>query len=153
MCCRDTHFASTAWRLTRSGATRSVAHGFEVAIASAGCKTEFVKQFLSRRVDGDIFTDAFFNSTAFQMCQKDKTVSLTPIVGFFGLDTARQCAILFDDTNYNGGYARSIGMGFEWVNNGNLEYKVGEQGIRASNFFNALASWAKTCPEPPAAPL
>ena len=44
----------------------SVAHGYEVAIASAGCKTEFVQSFLQRRVDADIFTDEFLNSTAFQ---------------------------------------------------------------------------------------
>ena len=51
---------------------RSVANGYAVAIASAGCKTDFVKTFLQRRVAPDIFTDAFFATPAFQMCQPIK---------------------------------------------------------------------------------
>ena len=124
----------------------SVANGYEVAIATAGCKTEFIKQFLQRRVDADIFTDAFFNTTAFQMCQKDKTISLTAIVKYFGLNDARQCAILFDDLQYNCRYATSIGMGGQWVDNGSMQYKEGEPGIRASDFFAAKTKWEKTCP-------
>ena len=86
-----------------------------------------------------------------QVCQKDKTISLTKLVQHFGLDDARQCAILFDDLQYNCRYATSIGMGSRWVDNGALQYKVGEPGIRASDFSAAKAQWARTCPEP--APL
>jgi hypothetical protein len=86
-----------------------------------------------------------------QLCKTDKTVSLTAIVQYFGLDDARQCAILFDDLQYNGRYATSIGMGFRWVDNGNLQYKPGEPGVRASDFFAAQAAWEKSCPA--AAPL
>jgi hypothetical protein len=75
-------------------------------------------------------------------------VSLTALVKHFGLDDARQCAILFDDLQYNIRYATSIGMGGRWVDNGSLQYKIGEPGIRASDFFAAKAQWARTCPEP-----
>jgi hypothetical protein len=174
---------------------RSLTQGYEIAIASAGCKSEYAKKFLQRRVDADVFTDAFLNSTAYQarsggvarinstarllariawslalarslhgihthtplaraqMCEKDKTVSLTAVVKYFGLDDARQCAILFDDLKYNGGYATSIGMGFQWIDNGSLQYKVGEPGIRSSDFFAAQATWARTCPTAAATPL
>ena len=128
-------------------APRSVASGYEVAIASAGCKAEFLKSFLQRRIDADIFDDRFLNSTAVQTCLNDKTRSLTPIVQYYGLDNARQCAILFDDLQYNGRYATSIGMGFRWVDNGALQYQVGEPGITASDFFAAQAQWAVTCPD------
>lgn len=103
-----------------------VARGYEIAIASAGCKTEFAKVFLQRRVDGDVFTDAFFATPAFQMCVLDKTVSMTRIVQFFGIDDARQCAILFDDVQYNTRYATSIGAGGIYVDNGALEFKARE---------------------------
>ena len=131
---------------------RSVAHGYEVAIASAGCRADFLRSFLHRRVDADIFNEAFLNTTAVQVCEKDKTVSLTAIVQYYGLDDARQCAILFDDLQYNCRYATSIGMGCRWVDNGALQYKVGEPGIRASDFFAAQAQWARTCPDAAAAP-
>lgn len=34
-----------------------VAQGYDIAIASAGCKTDFVKSFLFRRVAPDVFND------------------------------------------------------------------------------------------------
>ena len=86
------------------------------------------------------------------MCQKDKTISLTTIVKDAGLDDARQCAILFDDLQYNGRYATSIGMGFRWVDNGSMQYKVGEPGVRAADVLAAFAQWERTCPEAAPAP-
>ena len=90
---------------------RSVANGYDIAIASAGCKTDFVKSFLQRRVApdgaeesffhstgdggltespaGTVFTDAFFRTPAFQMCQPIKTSSLGPILDYYQL--VRRC--------------------------------------------------------------
>ena len=130
-----------------------VANGYDIAIATAGCRPDFVRSFLHRRVDADIFDAAFLNSSALQFCENDKTVSLTAIVQYYGLYDARQCAILFDDLQYNCRYATSIGMGARWVDNGKLEFQVGEPGIRAADFFAAQAQWARTCPDtapPPA---
>jgi len=114
-----------------------VARGYEVAIATAGCKPAFLKTFLQRRVEGDVFSDAFFASPAFQTCVLDKTVSMTRIVQYFGLDDARQCAILFDDIFYNIRYATSIGAGGVYVDNGSLEFKArsscGETGKSADS--------------------
>ena len=101
-----------------------VARGYEVAIASAGCKAAFVKTFLQQRVDPDIFDDAFFTTPAFQTCVLDKTISMTRIVQYYGIDDARQCAILFDDIEYNTRYATSIGAGAIYVDNGALEFKA-----------------------------
>ena len=67
------HVGASAWELT--SAPRSVAHGYEVAIATAGCHPEFVRSFLNRRVDADIFNAAFLNSSAVQWCEKDKARS------------------------------------------------------------------------------
>ena len=151
-----------------------VARGYEVAIASAGCKAAFVKTFLQHRVDPDIFNDAFFTTPAFQTCVVDKTVSMTRIVQYYGIDDARQCAILFDDIQYNTRYATSIGAGAVYVDNGALEFKArfrmhrtdatptilqklcspdfgrcmqhGERGITAAHVNQAEAQWAKSCP-------
>jgi hypothetical protein len=49
-----------------------VTHGYEIAIASAGCKEEYVRKFLHRRVDADVFDDAFYNTTAFQARERVK---------------------------------------------------------------------------------
>ena len=124
-----------------------VANGYDIAIATAGCRPDFVRSFLHRRVDADIFDAAFLNSSAMQFCEKDKTVSLTAIVQYYGLDDARRCAILFDDLQYNTRYATSIGMNARWVDNGKLQYQVGEPGIRAADFLAAQALWARTCPD------
>jgi hypothetical protein len=123
-----------------------VANGYEVAIASAGCKKDFVKTFLQRRVAPDIFTDEFFTTPAFQVCQPFKTYSLTPIVQYFGLDNARRCAILFDNAKYNRPYADQTGIGFQWVDNGALEGKEGEVGITTKDWFAGQQMWDKTCP-------
>ena len=122
-------------------------HGYEIAIATAGCRPDFVRSFLHRRIDADIFNESFLNTSALQFCEKDKTVSLTAILDYYGLSDARQCAILFDDLQYNIRYATSIGMGGRWVDNGSLQYKIGEPGIRAADFFAAQALWARTCPD------
>ena len=124
-----------------------VANGYDIGIATAGCRPDFVRSFLHRRVDADIFNEAFLNSSAMQFCQTDKTVSLTSILQYYGLDDARQCAILFDDLQYNCRYATSVGMGARWVDNGKLQYQVGEPGIRAADFFAAQAQWSRTCPD------
>ena len=64
-----------------------------------------------------------------------------------GLDSARRCAILFDNSKYNKPFADAVGTGFQLVDNGSLDGKVGESGIHGSDFFSAQAEWAKTCPE------
>lgn len=124
-----------------------VSHGYDVAVASAGCKTDFVKTFLQRRVAPDVFTDEFFASPAFQLCQPVKTQSLTPIVQYFGLDQARRCAVLFDNSAYNKVFADTVGISWQFVDNGNMDQKPGEPGIRASDFFAAQATWDKACPQ------
>ena len=99
---------------------------------------------------------ALLLTRALSILRFPQTVTLTAIVQHYGLDDARQCAILFDDLQYNCRYATSIGMGARWVDNGPLQYKVGEPGIRASDFFAAQALWARTCPDaapPPQQPL
>jgi hypothetical protein len=123
-----------------------VANGYAIAIASAGCKTEFVKTFLKRRIAPDVFTDAFLNSTAFQLCQPFKTYSLTPIVNYYGLSDARRCAILIDNSKYNKPFADAVGVDFQFVDNGALDGKVGERGLSASDYFSAVAQLDKTCP-------
>lgn len=37
-------------------------------------------------------------------------------------------------------------MGWQLVDNGSLDGKVGEVGIRASDFFAAQTTWATSCP-------
>lgn len=80
------------------------------------------------------------------MCQPYKTYSLGAIVSYFGLDSARRCLILFDNSKYNKPFADSVGVGWQFVDNGSLDGKVGEPGIRASDYFAAQATWARTCP-------
>lgn len=47
----------------------SVELGYEIAIASASCSTDFLRKYLQNRVSPDVFTDEFLNSPAFQTCQ------------------------------------------------------------------------------------
>ncbi len=84
-----------------------------------------------------------------QVCQPFKTYSLTPILQYYGLDDARRCAVLIDNAKYNRPFADAVGMGFQWVDNGALEGKVGEVGVRASDFWAAQALLDKTCPMTP----
>lgn len=93
-----------------------------------------------------VFTDAFLNSTAFQLCQPFKTYSLTPIVDYYGLGDARRCAVLIDNSKYNKPFADAVGVNFQFVDNGSMEGKLGETGIKASDFFSAVALLDKTCP-------
>jgi hypothetical protein len=93
-----------------------------------------------------VFTDEFLNSTAFQLCQPIKTRSLEPIVQYFGLNDARRCAILVDNSKYNRPFADAVGIGFQLVDNGSMDGKVGEPGIRAADSFAAVAQLDKACP-------
>lgn len=65
-----------------------------------------------------MFTDAFFATPAFQLCQSYKTYALESIIQYFRLGSARRCVALIDNTRYNSLYANATGATFQWVNNG-----------------------------------
>jgi hypothetical protein len=114
------------------------AHGFDIAIATAGCRADFVKSYLSRRVEPDIFTPALLGSAAFQSCQPVKTESLPKIMAHYGLAAAPGCGVLFDQ-GFNRRYATMSGLGFADVDI--------RTGLQASDFAEAEAEFARNCPD------
>lgn len=70
-----------------------VARGYEIAVATAGCRADFVKSYLARRVEPDVFTPALLASPAFQACQPVKSESLPKIMAYYGLAAVRASAM------------------------------------------------------------
>ena len=114
------------------------AKGYDIAIATAGCRTDFVKSYLARRVEPDIFTPALLSSPAFQACQPVKTESLPKIMAYYGLAAAPGCGVLFDQ-NFNRRYATLSGLGFAPVDI--------HTGLLARDFAAAEAQFALNCPD------
>lgn len=114
------------------------AHGYDIAIATAGCRADFVKSYLARRVEPDIFTPALLGSAAFQSCQPVKTESLPKIMAHYGLAAAPGCGVLFDQ-GFNKRYATLSGLSFADVDI--------RTGLQASDFAEAEAEFAKNCPD------
>ena len=114
------------------------ARGYEIAVATAGCRADFVKSYLSRRVEPDIFTPALLSSPAFQACQPVKSESLPKIMAHFGLAAAPGCGVLFDQ-GFNRRYATQAGLGFADVDI--------RTGLQARDFAAAEAEFAKNCPD------
>ena len=114
-----------------------VARGYEVGIATAGCRSDFVKRYLAKRVDPDVFTPQLLASAAFQSCLPDKTQSLPPIMAQYGLADAHGCGVLFDQ-GFNRHMAERVGVGFADVDI--------RTGLRASDFAAAEAQYERNCP-------
>jgi hypothetical protein len=119
-----------------------VARGYEIGRATAGCRTDYVKSYLARRVDPDAWTPAVLNSAAFQSCQPYKISSLPLIMAHYGLAGARGCGVLFDQ-GFNKGYADRSGLGFA-----DVDIKT---GLRARDFAAAEAQFQRNCPTTAAA--
>jgi hypothetical protein len=87
---------------------------------------------LQSRVDGSIFTDSFFSSSAFQFGHHDKTVSLNSISSFYG--TSGSCMTFFDDAEHNRPYADRAGVYFQKVDPSRgvtwHDYSEGLKGVR-----------------------
>jgi hypothetical protein len=114
-----------------------VARGYEVGIATAGCRADFVKSYLNKRVDPDVFTLPLLASAAFQSCQPYKVTSLPAVLAHYG--SPRACGILFDQ-GFNKRYADDSGVGFV-----DVDIKT---GLRAKDFAAAEAEFARNCPLP-----
>ena len=71
--------------------------GYEVAIATAGCRKSFIQQFLEYRVDGMVFNELKVNSPAVQVCQPTKSISLRSIEDYYGVAGAPGCVVLMDN--------------------------------------------------------
>ena len=119
-----------------------VAHGYDVALATAGCRADFVRAYLAKRVDPDVWTPALLASPAFQACQPVKTNSIPPIMAHYGLDTARGCGVLFDQ-GFNKRYADLTGVGFV-----DVDIKT---GLQARDWAAAQAQLDRNCPDAAAA--
>jgi hypothetical protein len=114
-----------------------VARGYEIGIATAGCRADYVKSYLSRRVDPDAWSPAILNSAAFQSCQPYKISSLPLVMAHYGVGNARGCGVLFDQ-GFNKGYADRTGLGFA-----DVDIKT---GLRAKDFAAAEAQFERNCP-------
>lgn len=62
---------------------------------------------------GDIFSDSFLSSPAFQIGQGHKTYSLKHIGEYYS--SPGPCMVLYDDTAYNKRYADEYGSSFQKV--------------------------------------
>ena len=116
-----------------------VAKGYDLGLATAGCRTEFVKNYLRTRVDPDAWTASLLASPAFQSCQPYKISSLPPILAYYNLSSAHGCGVLFDQ-GFNKGYADRTGVGF-------VDVDI-TTGLRAKDFAAAEAEFNKNCPAP-----
>jgi hypothetical protein len=117
-----------------------VAKGYEIGIATAGCRADFVKRYLRTRVDPDVWTEALLNSSAFQSCQPVKTGSLPPIMAYYGLNEARGCGVLFDQ-GFNKRFADESGLGFADVDI--------RTGLQARDWDAAQKQFERNCPSAP----
>ena len=70
-------------------------NGCQIGIASANGNADKLKHVLSTKIEPSLFTEAFFNSPAFQYGKSDKSISLNALQSFTGTRTS--CIIFFDD--------------------------------------------------------
>jgi len=112
--------------------------GYGVAIATASCEVDFVKSFLNKKVDGDIFSNAMLSSSRFQSCQPRKTPALKSILSAYDMSGFPECAVLFDDKNLNGKYAREAEVNFVKVDP--------KYGVSWDDFWQGMSMLDRKCP-------
>ena len=115
----------------------TVRHGMGIAVASASCHTEYLKEFLFE-MEPEIFTKEFLASPAFQTCQKKKTGALKCTLAHHGLLSSPECAIFFDDSMSNFKYADEAKIEM-------IEVKKGV-GVTAEKFNQGLSYLQASCP-------
>jgi len=111
--------------------------GFGVAIATASCSEDFVRTFLEEKVDGGIFSQAMLDSPRYQSCQPYKTPALRKILAEYELSATPECAVLFDDKDFNGKFAAEAGVSFEKVD--------GRTGVTWDDFWRGMALLDRRC--------
>ncbi|GMH35196.1 hypothetical protein BSKO_03064 [Bryopsis sp. KO-2023] len=110
--------------------------GYEVALASANCDTPKMKFVLPNHIDDDIFTDAWFESPAFQNCDPWKTNELNKLMDHF--KTPAECMMFFDDLKYNvEKHATEVGV--HWV------HVDPEHGVTWDDFWALHPYLEQTC--------
>jgi hypothetical protein len=110
--------------------------GYRLALATAGCSSSYVRQYLRTRVDPDQWTPDILNSDAFQACQPVKRYSIPPILSHYGISSAPGCAVLFDQ-EFNRKFADQTGTSFQPVDE--------RTGLRVSDWDAALAQLDQHC--------
>ncbi|KAG2432257.1 hypothetical protein HXX76_009175 [Chlamydomonas incerta] len=109
--------------------------GYEIAIASANDDIEKMKKVLGQRLDPSVFTEAFFDSSAFQMHYDDKSITLSNIIRYY--DTQPGCVMLFDDQEWNKAYASDLGV--------LMIMTPTNAGIRYADFARGAAELQRYC--------
>ena len=118
--------------------------GYGVAIASASCETGFQKVFLRDAVDEDIFSDDMLASDAYQSCQPNKTPALRKVLRHFEMDEVPECAVFFDDKEFNGKFSAEVDVPFVKVDP--------EYGVTWNDFWFGMSLLdKKNCPAAAAA--
>ncbi|PNW76736.1 hypothetical protein CHLRE_11g469224v5 [Chlamydomonas reinhardtii] len=109
--------------------------GYEIAIASANDEIDKMKKVLGQRLDPAVFTEAFFDSSAFQMHYDDKSITLNNIIKYY--DTQPGCVMLFDDQEWNKAYATDQGV--------LMIMTPTNAGIRYADFTRGAAELQRYC--------
>lgn len=70
-CCLQIRMMETQKKSTniKGILSRAESDGYKIAIATAGCSEDFVRDYLQNEVSGTVFTDDFLFSQAFQFCK------------------------------------------------------------------------------------
>lgn len=113
------------------------ARGYKLGLATAGCSSSYVKQYLAQRVDPDQWTPDVLNSAAFQACQPVKRYSIPPILAHYGIAGAPGCAVLFDQ-EFNRKFAVETNVSFQPVDE--------RTGLKPMDFFQAEQQLDRNCP-------
>lgn len=110
--------------------------GYEVALASANCDSPKMRFILPNRIDDDIFTDAWFDSPAFQHCDPWKTNELNKLMKYY--DTPAECLMFFDDLVHNV-KKHATDVGVHWI------HVDGEHGVTWDDFWDIHPYLTQTC--------
>jgi hypothetical protein len=91
---------------------------------------------LLQRIDGELFSDSFLSSGAFQYNQNDKGASLRAILDYYG--TPGACTVYFDENPDNRYGTNSVGVHFEFVEDSS-------RGVTFDDYSSALRELRSKC--------
>ena len=89
-------------------------------------------------MDDEIFSDVMLSSDAYQSCQPNKTPALNKVLNHFEMTDVPECAVFFDDKDFNGKFSAQAEVPFVKVDP--------EFGVTWNDFWFGMSLLEKNCP-------
>lgn len=109
--------------------------GFQVGVASDNCFGKEIQSILSNEVNSKLFTDAYFESGAYEDCKLDKTPTLTAMTAFFELRP--ECVVFFDVRGRNEEFSSAADVRFVGVDK--------KKGVTLKNLETGISMLTDEC--------